>query len=247
MIGRQDTILTGKITVTDQVTGANAGTRGSLSDYNIVGLSVPVTCEEPDTTPDGSWADPDHIPVPDKTCELPETNPEGTPLTEPKDICEEPETKPDGKLSKKQSRFKDRIEPTGPLRVPIKQTYKTTGRAAKFIPGVGVAVTALFGLFDGVTAGLEEAKKEGATKLSIMREGVAGTLSGLTFGLVSQEGISGAMTKVSEGFTNALNKSSESVSKLWTSTTESFSNFKTAVQTELTSENITKKMDGAIN
>ena len=44
------------------------------------------------------------------------------------------ETKPDGKLSKKQSRFKDRIEPTGPLRVPIKQTYKTTGRAAKFIP-----------------------------------------------------------------------------------------------------------------
>ena len=120
-------------------------------------------------------------------------------------------------------------------------------KAAKFIPGVGVAVTALFGLFDGVTAGLEEAKKEGATKLSIMREGVAGTLSGLTFGLVSQEGISGAMTKVSEGFTNALNKSSESVSKLWTSTTESFSNFKTAVQTELTSENITKKMDGAIS
>jgi hypothetical protein len=42
------TLLTGKITITDQVTGANIGTRGSLSDYNIVGLEVPVTCAEPD-------------------------------------------------------------------------------------------------------------------------------------------------------------------------------------------------------
>jgi hypothetical protein len=42
------TLLTGKITVTDQVTGANDGTRGSLSDYNILGLTVPVTCAEPD-------------------------------------------------------------------------------------------------------------------------------------------------------------------------------------------------------
>jgi hypothetical protein len=44
------TLLTGKITVTDQVTGANDGTRGSLSDYNILGLTVPVTCAEPDTS-----------------------------------------------------------------------------------------------------------------------------------------------------------------------------------------------------
>jgi hypothetical protein len=44
------TLLSGKITVTDQVTGANDGTRGSLSDYNIVGLTVPVTCAEPDTS-----------------------------------------------------------------------------------------------------------------------------------------------------------------------------------------------------
>ena len=44
------TLLTGKITITDQVTGANTGTRGSLSDYNILGLTVPVTCAEPDTS-----------------------------------------------------------------------------------------------------------------------------------------------------------------------------------------------------
>jgi hypothetical protein len=44
------TLLTGSITVTDQVTGAHLSTQGSLSDYNILGLSVPVTCAEPDTT-----------------------------------------------------------------------------------------------------------------------------------------------------------------------------------------------------
>jgi hypothetical protein len=44
------TLLTGKITITDQVTGAHLSTRGSLSDYNILGLEVPVTCAEPDTS-----------------------------------------------------------------------------------------------------------------------------------------------------------------------------------------------------
>ena len=86
---------------------------------------------------------------------------------------------------------------------------KTAARLTKFIPGVGLATTAIFGLFDGITAGMEEAKKEGATKLSILKEGVAGTLSGLTFGLVSQEGISGAMSKVGEGFQSAVTKGAE--------------------------------------
>ena len=86
---------------------------------------------------------------------------------------------------------------------------KGAAKLTKFIPGVGLVTTALFGLFDGVTAGMEEARKEGATKLSILREGVAGTLSGLTFGLVSQEGISGAMSKVGERFKSAVGKSSE--------------------------------------
>jgi len=43
------TLLTGTITVTDQVTGANVNTQGSLSDYNII-LTIPVTCAEPNTS-----------------------------------------------------------------------------------------------------------------------------------------------------------------------------------------------------
>ena len=77
-------------------------------------------------------------------------------------------------------------------------------RGAKFLPIVGVGVTALMGVFDGVTAGLEEAKKENATKSSILRESIAGIGSGLTFGLVSQEtiskGITSMATSVSAGF-----------------------------------------------
>ena len=42
------TLLTGKITITDQITGAQELTQGSLSDYNILGLTVPVTCAIPD-------------------------------------------------------------------------------------------------------------------------------------------------------------------------------------------------------
>ena len=44
------TLMTGKITITDQVTGAQSSTNPSLSDYNILGLTVPVTCAEPDTS-----------------------------------------------------------------------------------------------------------------------------------------------------------------------------------------------------
>lgn len=76
--------------------------------------------------------------------------------------------------------------------------------ALKAIPGVGLAATAIFGLIDGVTAGFEEAGKEGSTKMSVLREGVSGALSGLTFGLVSQESISGAFTKAGEGISNTV-------------------------------------------
>jgi hypothetical protein len=43
------TLVTGTITVTDEVTGANAGTKTTLSDFNIFGLTAPVTCDTPDT------------------------------------------------------------------------------------------------------------------------------------------------------------------------------------------------------
>jgi hypothetical protein len=42
------TLVTGAITVTDQVTGANAATRTTLSDYTISGLTIPATCANPD-------------------------------------------------------------------------------------------------------------------------------------------------------------------------------------------------------
>lgn len=91
----------------------------------------------------------------------------------------------------------------------VKNLGKGLLRGAKFLPVVGVGVTALMGLFDGVTAGLEEAKKENATKSSILRESIAGIGSGLTFGLVSQEtiskGISATASAVSSGF-NATTK-----------------------------------------
>jgi hypothetical protein len=43
------TLLTGTITITDQVTGATTATQGSLSNYRI-GLTQPVTCATPETS-----------------------------------------------------------------------------------------------------------------------------------------------------------------------------------------------------
>ena len=68
--------------------------------------------------------------------------------------------------------------------------------AARFLGPIGLAVTAVMGVVDGVTAGMEEAKKENSTNLTIMREASAGVISGLTFGLISQETISKAFTSV---------------------------------------------------
>ena len=79
----------------------------------------------------------------------------------------------------------------------VKATTKGVLRA---IPGVGLAATAIFGVFDGITAGFNEMKKENSTKLSIAREATAGVLSGLTFGLISQESISGVMTSTGTFF-----------------------------------------------
>tara|TARA_A200000159_G_C7323483_1_gene339880 strand:+ start:235 stop:2118 length:1884 start_codon:yes stop_codon:yes gene_type:complete len=76
--------------------------------------------------------------------------------------------------------------------------------AAKLIPGVGLIATAAFGIFDAVSAGLNEAKKETATAGSIAKESVAGLLSGLTFGLVTQEKISNGITKIGEGISGGI-------------------------------------------
>jgi hypothetical protein len=44
------TLMTGTITVTDQITGANTATKTTLSDFNIYGLTPPVACAIPDTS-----------------------------------------------------------------------------------------------------------------------------------------------------------------------------------------------------
>jgi len=72
---------------------------------------------------------------------------------------------------------------------------KVLAGAAKFAGPVGLGITAAMGVFDGVTAGVEEFKKSGQLGKAV-QEGLAGAASGLTFGLISQETISGGMSKV---------------------------------------------------
>jgi len=117
------------------------------------------------------------------------------------------ETGADGKTrDKKTGAFAKKD--TGKLK-GLKNLGKGLLRGAKFLPVVGVGVTALMGVFDGVTAGLEEAKKENATKSSILRESIAGIGSGLTFGLVSQETISKGITSMATSVGEGFNKTKE--------------------------------------
>ena len=71
--------------------------------------------------------------------------------------------------------------------------------ALKFAGPVGLAVTAGLGVFDGVQAGMESFKKDGKVGKAI-QEGTAGLLSSLTLGIVSQEQISGGMSKIGNMF-----------------------------------------------
>lgn len=79
---------------------------------------------------------------------------------------------------------------------------KTVGKAAKFIPGAGLAVTAGMALFDGLTAGFKEYSESGSFT-SALKEGTAGALSGITFGLISQETISNGMSAIGDFASNA--------------------------------------------
>ena len=88
----------------------------------------------------------------------------------------------------------------------VKALAKGALKAAAFgIPGIGLATSAIFTLVDGVTAGFEEAGKEGSTKLSILKEGIAGAISGFTFGFASQEGVSGKLDAAGESISNTVN------------------------------------------
>ena len=110
-----------------------------------------------------------------------------------------------------------------------KKVGKGLLKAAKFIPGVGLAVTAISGLFDGITAGMREAKNENSTGLTIAREATAGVLSGLTFGLIDQETISAGMTGIADGVLGIGASVSTKLSEIGASATEKFDSAKTSM------------------
>jgi hypothetical protein len=100
---------------------------------------------------------------------------------------------------------------------------KGIGKAAKFIPGAGLAVTAGMALFDGLTAGFKEYSESGSF-VGALKEGTAGALSGITFGLVSQETISNGMSAIGDfakkgwdGFTNLASGAMEGLSNIGSS------------------------------
>ena len=85
--------------------------------------------------------------------------------------------------------------------------------AARFAGPIGLAVTAAMGIFDGMSAGIEEYKKSGKLG-SAVKEGIAGAVSGLTFGLVSQETISAGMDKIGTFFSDGWSSFTDGVGKV---------------------------------
>jgi len=92
----------------------------------------------------------------------------------------------------------------------LKGGLKAAAGAARFIPGVGLAVTAAMGIFDGMTAGIEEYKKSGSVGKAV-KEGMAGAVSGLTFGLVDQKTISDGMTAIGDFYSSGFKMLKDSV------------------------------------
>ena len=87
-------------------------------------------------------------------------------------------------------------------------------KGAKFIPGAGLAITGAVALYDGLSAGMREFKKSGDLGRAI-KEGSAGALSGVTFGLVSQKTFSDAFTTVGDKFSSLTTGVSKATTKAW--------------------------------
>ena len=111
-----------------------------------------------------------------------------------------------------------------------KLALRGVATAAKFIPGVGLAVTAAMGIFDGMSAGIEEYKKSGKIGAAV-KEGFAGAVSGLTFGLISQETISNGLTSVGDfakgawdGYTGLVSSAVDGVGSVLNSAVSGFNN-----------------------
>lgn len=91
---------------------------------------------------------------------------------------------------------------------------KLMGGAARFAGPIGLAITAATGIIGGVSAGIEEYKKSGDFGKAI-KEGSAGALSTLTFGLISQETFSNAFTSIGNKFTSLTQGVKDVASKAW--------------------------------
>ena len=121
----------------------------------------------------------------------------------------------------------------------FKGGLRVAGAAARFAGPIGVAVTAGMGLFDGITAGIEEYKKSGKIGAAV-KEGFAGTLSGLSFGLIPQESISGFFDSVGNTFSTAAENTKiafgngvESMKKIGGDISEKFSSLKESAMGKL--------------
>ena len=88
------------------------------------------------------------------------------------------------------------------------------GGAARFAGPLGIAGTAGIGIIGGVTAGIEEYKKTGKLG-SAVREGAAGALKALTFGLVSQETFSDGFKAIGDIFDSLTTGVTNMASKAW--------------------------------
>ena len=88
------------------------------------------------------------------------------------------------------------------------------GGASRFAGPLGIAVTAGIGIIGGVTAGIEEYKKTGKLG-SAVREGAAGALKALTFGLVSQETFSDGFKAIGDKFDSLTTGVTNMASKAW--------------------------------
>ena len=116
--------------------------------------------------------------------------------------------------------------PAGKVGGALAKVGRGAVKALKFVPGLGLAVTALSGFYDGITAGMREAKNENSTGLTIAREATAGVLSGLTFGLIDQETISSKMTGIADGITGVASSVKTKLTDISASATEKFTEAK---------------------
>ena len=95
-----------------------------------------------------------------------------------------------------------------------KGLLKMAGGLLRFAGPVGLLVTAATGIFGGVTAAMDEYKRTGDLGKAI-KEGSAGALSALTFGLISQETFSQAFTAVGDMWDSAVCGVADMADKAW--------------------------------